>query len=256
MKCASLALLLIPGVLLGQEKQEANQAERLFQQLEERLSKAETIQLKYKAALKLEQVKPDDKERRPNVEGLLLLQKGNKVRLHIDGRILPLWEPDKVVVISNGTMMTSGLPGPRPLDGKAKAEKAPPNLQSTFVASLTREGILMLVMTHVAGGTLAENIGDELGRKKETPSEFTMRGKEKLGETETQVIEFHLKVRDGSKKEDMLVTLWLDAKTHLPVQRVLRLTEGGKVAGALTETYEAFKLDEKIDRAQFEIKAK
>jgi outer membrane lipoprotein-sorting protein len=242
MKYAVLALALIPCAVLGQEKGEVGEAEKLFRKLEARLAKAETIQLKYKAALEFENAKPGDQDKNPKVEGLLLLQKGNKLRLRIDGRVLPLHDPGKAVVISDGKAMWADLPGPLRLDGKCvKPEKAPANLHSAFVASLSREGILMFVMSHVAGGTLAENLRDDLDRKQTTPTGFKMRDPEKIGDTLTQVIEFRIKLRE--KDHEVPVTLWLDAKTGLPVKRVL--------AGALSETYHDFTLDGVIDAGQF-----
>src|SRR5262245_60645237 len=142
MRYAALVLALAPCALLGHETPEVGQAEKLFRKLEERLAKAKTIQLKYRAALEPKDAKPGEKDKAPRVEGLLLLQKGNKLRLQMDGRVLPLHEPGKALVVCDGARMRTSTPGPRPLDGKGKArvEKAPPNLHSAFVGSLTREG--------------------------------------------------------------------------------------------------------------------
>jgi len=255
MRYAALVLALVPCALCGQEKQEVGQAEKLFRKLEERLAKAKTIRLEYKAALEFKDAKPGElgfKGKAPRVEGLLLLQKGNKLRLQMDGRVLPLHDPGKAVVVSDGKTMRAGLPGPIPLrGGERTAEKAPANLHSAFVGSLTREGLLLFVMTHVAGGTLAENIRDDADRKVPRPTGFKLRGREKVGGVLTQAIEFRIKV-SGWKEEELPVTLWLDAKTSLPVKRVLRYEAGGRVVGpTLTETYQSFKLDAVIDPGQF-----
>lgn len=247
MKYVVLALALVPSTILGQEKGEVGEAEKLFRKLEGRLTKAETIQLKYKAAVELEKAKPDDKDKSPKVEGLLLLQNGNKLRLQMDGRILPLHEPGKAVVMSDGKTMWAGLPGPLRLDGKGvKPEKAPANLHTAFVASLGREGILMFVMSHVAGGTLAENLRDDLDRKQAAPTGLKMRAPEKVGETDTQVIEFRIKLRGD--EDEVTVSLWLDAKTDLPVKRALKSKRG---PATLSETYEDVKVDGVIDAGQF-----
>jgi outer membrane lipoprotein-sorting protein len=241
MRYALLALALVPSTIFGQEKAEVGEAEKLFQKFEARLTKAETIQLKYKAA-------PEMKgDKNPKVEGLLLLQKGNNLRLQMDGRILPLHEPGKAVVVSDGKTMRAGLPGPLRLDGKGvKPEKAPANLHSAFVASLSREGILMFVTSHVVGGTLAENLRDDLDRKEAAPTGFTLRAPETVGETLTQVIEFRTKLRGAWPDEEVAVTLWLDSQTGLPVKRVVK-----HKGVLLTETYEDVKLDGAIDAGQF-----
>ena len=252
MRYTALVLALVPCALFGDETPEVGQAEKLFRKLEERLAKAKTIQLKYKAALEPKDAKPGEKDKAPRVEGLLLLQKGNKLRLQMDGRVLPLHEPHNAVVVSDGkTMRAAGLAGPIPLEGgKRRVEKAPANLHSAFVGSLTREGLLLFVMTHVAGGTLAENLRDDLDKKQPSPTGFKMRGREKVGGVLTQAIEFRIKI-SGGRGEELPVTLWLDAKTALPVKRIVRYEAGGKVVGTLAETYEAFRLDGVIDPGQF-----
>ena len=101
MKTLALTWLLLPCALRGQEGQEKNQAEELFNQLEARLSRAETIRCKYKAAMEGLKDKPEEKEPY-KLEGVLLLQKGNRMRLEMDGVIQ---DPAKGVVVSDGTTM-------------------------------------------------------------------------------------------------------------------------------------------------------
>jgi len=246
MKYVPLFLVLAPCVLLSQEKQK-NRAEALFKELEAKLSKADTIQCKYRAVM---QVKEGEREKEASkAEGLLLLQKGNKLHFRLDGQI-GLQNPGKVEFTSDGTTVAT-------VEHKAEKrdpykEKAPANLGSAFSASLAREGLLAFVATHIGGGTLAENIGDEQDRKKVPPSGFRARGKERIGEVHAEVIEFRTRV-PREKGPSFRVTLALHPKTSLPVKRVVKLEADGKKVWTVTETYEDWKLDEKIDPAKFKV---
>lgn len=82
------------------------------------------------------------------------------------------------------------------------------------------------------------------------PCDFKAVRKEKVGETETQVLEYRFDT--GKPELEVHTTLWLDAKTSLPVKRTLRLKRGEDEA-LFDETYESIKLDEKIDPKTFEL---
>src|SRR5262249_8814364 len=151
-----------PCVLFSQEKQN-NGAEELFKQLEAKLSEADTIQCKYKAVMQFKE--GEQQKELSKAEGLLLLQRGNKLHFRIDGRVL-LQNPGKVEFTSDGTTLATVQ---HEADKRELCkEKAPANLRRAFSASLGREGIIAFVATHIGGGTLAENIGD-MQDQKETP---------------------------------------------------------------------------------------
>jgi uncharacterized protein (TIGR03067 family) len=232
------------GAVIITFKREPSRAEQLFQELEARLAKAETIQGKYKAALEFKGENAG--ERGHKLEGALWLQKGNKLRLEMDGILI--LDPVKGAVVSDGAVMQYQDRG----KGKSGRDKTPANLNSTFTGALAREGLLMCMLTHSGGGSLAERIGDEIGKERKPPAEFKLRAKEKIGDVETDVIEFRI---DLGEKILGHVTLWLDAQTHLPVRRHLKIEIEGRDGGHLTESYEGLKLDEKIDPAKFNIEA-
>jgi len=53
-------------------------------------------------------------------------------------------------------------------------------------------------------------------------------------------------------KEPLAVTLWIDAKTDLPVKRIVAFEQAG-LTGTLTETYSDLTLDQKVDDKQFDL---
>src|SRR5262249_17229113 len=161
-----------------------------------------------------------------------------------------LQNPGKAEFTSDGTTMATVEHEADKRD--PYKEKAPANLGSAFSASLGREGIIAFVATHIGGGTLGENIRDEQDQKNATPSGFRARGKQRIGEEQVEVIEFRTSV-PREKGASFRVTLWLHPKTSLPVKRVVKLEADGKVVWTVTETYEDWKLDQKIDPAKFKV---
>src|SRR5262249_4951843 len=131
-------------------------------------------------------------------------------------------------------------------------EMASADLWRAFSASLGREGIIAFVATHIGGGTLAENIRDEQDQRQVPPAGFRAHGKERIGEEQAEVIEFRTRV-PREKGPSFRVTLALHPKTSLPVKRVVKLEADGKKVWTVTETYEDWKLDEKIDPAKFKV---
>jgi len=79
-------------------------------------------------------------------------------------------------------------------------------------------------------------------------SDFKDAGKEKVGERNTQVIEYTATEKDA--KEGLSMKMWLDAETHLPVK--LAVTGGQSDVKNLTETYSEFILDPEVDAKSFE----
>ena len=81
-------------------------------------------------------------------------------------------------------------------------------------------------------------------------SGFKLGNKEKVGERETQRLDYQLSV----KGQDLpfSVTVWIDLKSGLPVKRLV--TSGaGKEKFAVSETYGKLTLDEKVDPKKFDL---
>jgi len=80
-------------------------------------------------------------------------------------------------------------------------------------------------------------------------SDFKSGPAEKVGGREAKVV--HYRFGEGDMgPDDAEVTLWIDAKTLLPLKRTV-VTKRDVVH--LTETYRDFKLDPKVDTKAFEL---
>jgi hypothetical protein len=82
-------------------------------------------------------------------------------------------------------------------------------------------------------------------------SGFKLRKKEKVDGKEAQVIEYMLTVASvGGVKINS--TVWVDAKTHVPLKRLLTAKVGDQEL-KVTETYSKVVVDGKIDPKTFEL---
>ena len=79
--------------------------------------------------------------------------------------------------------------------------------------------------------------------------DFTLGGAEKVGGQEAKVLRYRFG-KGGGCRGDEEMTLWIDAKTLLPLRRSFVLKNGGV---RIVEAYDAFTLDPKIDTRAFEL---
>jgi hypothetical protein len=77
-----------------------------------------------------------------------------------------------------------------------------------------------------------------------TLSDFKLAGKEKIGERNTQVIQYTVKWK-GKSKNPTSRKMWLDARTNLPVK--LAITGGASDISDITESYREFAIDAKVN---------
>ena len=213
-------IVLAAALLLPQEK---NEAEELFRKMEAKLVAAKTIQMKVKGLLN---------EGKVQVTVDLQVAEENRARLAAEMKIL-----DQTV--------TSGSVS----DGK--------NIQRTSTEGIrlplqpTPEKFGQLVRRCIAAyGCVTAGYAFSEGSKADPAvaykvTEFVLGPKEKIGKTETQMVQYKLATKDES---GITVMVWIDPKTNLPVKR--RLTSEHK---AVEETYSELKFDEKIDPAKFEL---
>lgn len=241
----SFALLAV-ALLLPQEK---NAAEEMFRKLEEKLLKAETLQVSFKSSLERQR---DGKRSSGLLSGSIRLQQGGKARLELEGRIE---EPVSQQVVSDGKS-TVFLVG----DTKT-ASAASPSLGRDVVLMLARTGGVPAVFeteknlmmaeidrrTRELGGKLEPRETDPL--KKLRLSQFRTGPSEKIGGRDAGAIQFVVD-EAGKKPRQSLVTLWIDSTTYLPLRRRVIVESEGVV---IEESYSEFKLDEKIDPAKFEL---
>lgn len=222
-------------------------AAQLFQSTERQLLNAKTVQFKWEMTGSV----PGPKENQEITgKGKMFLRKPNQARLEITFATKMADEktpPRTMTLISDGKQM---LAVGGPAEGKPKAASA--NLREMFAFSMSRAG-LFLPLT-VVGMTDDK----ELVIK---PSQlFTVtdlkRDKDaKVGGKTVNVLRYNCSFhRDKTSAQ---IVLYLDPKTHLPIQRVLiaqdQLAPRGKTTAKITENYSDWKLNKPIDPKLFEL---
>ncbi|HBI45495.1 MAG TPA: hypothetical protein DDY78_21965 [Planctomycetales bacterium] len=170
-------------------------------------------------------------------EGSLFLAEGKKARLAINeatnGR------PMRLLTVSDGVRLSyqdNGMPQP-------KFEDAPKNLNADILIWVARPGVFL------PQAPLPDVKTDD-AKDRFRVSSFTLGDKEKVGERETQRLEYQLTVK--GQDEPLSVVIWLDPKTGLPIKRLVTSRTGGQQT-TVVETYEKLTLDEKVDVKKFDL---
>jgi hypothetical protein len=214
---------------LSVSAQDDNEAEQLFHKMEAKLDQARALDLSFEitygeAALRNGQ----------RLKGTLAAMSGNKLRLQVRGG-----KTNETVHLrlSDGTQAILMVEGD---EGKPKPDKTPKNLTANFLTVVERSGVLMALLPPVLAKV------DDDHKAMFPVSGFKLGDKEKVGERETQRIDYVLGVK--GQKTTYPVTVWIDLKTGLPVKRLV--SDGG--LPWFTETYE-LTLDGKLDPKVFEL---
>jgi outer membrane lipoprotein-sorting protein len=234
-------LLALPALLLVAPAfapaQDGGEAKKLFDAMEERLSKAKSVSLMFHLDLKHGDRKPD------HLKGLLTLAEGNRAHVEAEGRFDA--EDLKVTLVSDGKHLrlrkTEG--------GKTRPDRdrpTPKNLGAALTRVLSRAGVLFGLNSLPLGQKDKEIKADEF-----SVSDLKLGGKEKVGEREAQVLRYTLGRVERADK--LAVTVWIDTQTHLPLKRVITDPKEGAAKGRLVETYTDFKVGAKVDAKKFEL---
>jgi outer membrane lipoprotein-sorting protein len=219
-------LLVVPGA-------EPNEAEKLFREMEAKLTKAKTVECTYEAKIEAPETAPI---KSGTAKGAVLLGEGNRFRMEAP------FESGKLTFVC---------------DGKKMAIISDDNAQKNPVGEGGREELRVTVAR--GGGTVFFTGNSPLfsipfdGRSFEEKlrvSDFKLGQKEMVDKQEAQVIHYHL-----GKKGTAEVKVWIDTKTHLPLKRVVAEGEGDEKV-TFTETYTKLTIDGKIDPKQFELPKK
>jgi outer membrane lipoprotein-sorting protein len=223
-----LSLLVAVTILVPQE---AKEAEALFKKMEEKLAKAKTVQMKSTASAKMEQGEM-------TLSADLFWEADNKVRLEYgmkapEGELKSLYVSDAKSVVMTGHEKRSGV--------------TPPKLTSDLVRSWSGGGGFFVTFW-IEAATFKDESHPKRANVPKAVS-FKMGAKEKIGDRDTQRIDFTLaEVESG----EVSMSLWIDLATIIPVKREMRGFHGPEKL-TLVETYSDFKLDEKIDPSKFEL---
>jgi outer membrane lipoprotein-sorting protein len=210
-------LALVPAFVGAQE---GNEAEKLFQDMEKKITSAKTLQVEYET----------DFGDFGKMKGALAVATGNKVYLEQKGEI-----KDKAFefkVVSDGAMVkTVGTFGAK------DAKETPSKMGEKLLRFVSRGGVGAVIFQAVRQGD-RENPFDV--------SDFKLGKKEKVGDREAQIVEYDVQLDKGKTH----VSIWLDIKTGLPIKRELTVGDSNV---RVTETYSAFTLDRPIDAKKFEL---
>jgi outer membrane lipoprotein-sorting protein len=227
-----IPVLLAVAVLLPQEK---NEAEELLRKCSEKLAGAKSFQCKAKMIIHgpIGDV---------TMEQTFRCSSGNKLFLEVNGRVRG--KDLKIRIISDGAKLC--------VEGNDKRTdcETPEDLNSqvqTMIPRVSLMGAVNSMASPVPGG----------GKPLESVqfSDFKMGKTEKIGEREILSITYkvtQIKPTRATESVETPITLWIDSKTLLPVEREMKVKLGNG-DHIFRETLSEMKVGEKIDPATFEL---
>jgi len=217
--------------------QDNKDAEKLFQAMEAKLDKATALDLAF--TLTVQEGQLPGIRQGDGIKGTLAIMSGNKLRLEYSGAKNAEGKPAQVVRISDGAQQIMTVEG----EGKPTPSKVSKDFTAGFLTVVARPGIYMAQLP------LADvKVADE--KERFPVSGFKLGKKEKVGERETQRLDYQLAVKGDVAK--FSVTLWIELKTGLPVKRLIAMEAGPNEKIVYSETYE-ITLDGRLDPKKFEL---
>jgi outer membrane lipoprotein-sorting protein len=223
----ALLVALLPALAGG-----GNEAEKLFREVEKKLTSAKSLHVASEMAVQ-------ERDKDLKFIGSVDLA-GKNVRLQLSGNVDG--KDMKLEVVSDGKKLVSVTPFGN------KDESPPKNLSDLVSKMVSRVGVagsMFVIRRGAAGKDEGPLDPDKLFRV----HDFKMGEAEKVNGRDTKVLRYQLEVSE-EKKEKAEVTLWVDAKTLLPLKRLVVAGEG---KARITETYTEFKLNPKLDAKTFEL---
>lgn len=215
-----------------QPAQDGKEAENLFRQMEEKLSKARTLECVFEG-----KVQP-----KGSLKGSLAFAEGNKVRVEYSLEI----EGDRQV---KGTVVSDGAKVVKVLNGKEPEQVFE---QGTEDVPLKPQSLRAMILRSfgLAGGCAIL----ELSSFEVKVSGFKFGKKDKLDGRDAQIIEYEMTVEGVSVDGTSIsAAIWLDAKTTLPIKRVATIDKGSGEKYTVTEIYTNLTLNKNIDAKKFEL---
>ena len=214
-----------------------SEGEKLFHAMEKKLSEAKAFHVAVEIKIVIAE-RENGKDQGGRLKGSLLLAKGNKARLTLRGKVAGEALDREIVADGKRIAWKDNLPKPPYL---AK-QTAPKKLHALLSRSLTRAG----VYGTNEGMTVANGYGPDIpaGVQRVDAWDFTAGAAAKVGGRDARVVRY----RVGSKGEKGAgqATVWIDAKTLLPLKYVL-----GDRTNHVTEIYHEFLLDPKTEAKVF-----
>jgi outer membrane lipoprotein-sorting protein len=177
--------------------------------------------------------------------GRVLVAPGDRVRIELAGTLDG--KKTAVLLVSDGTRMRMTGDG-----GPGKDQPTEPKLGGTVAGSFARLGVavpLLMSVEVVEDGTARRREPFDLDRYYPV-SGLKLAKAEPVGGRDTRAVGYAVRAKGAGGP--LAVTTWADAKTNLPVKRVVRIAGEGKTV-EVTETYTNVVLDGKADDAEFEL---
>lgn len=249
-----LSILLLPALLPVALAQD-NEAEKLFRDMEKKIKAANAVQVTVE--IELRAIKGREKESKigdgvSKAKGSLVLTKDNQARLRIRDEYLG------ITLVSNGKQLKLvGDWGEVRTIPEAKARPTPKHLHNLLSTLLSRVGVTAdsIIVTFAPGPQFNPIFltPQEPGEKDFDAEKFEGWGvwgfkagaATQVGGRDAKVVSYKF----GPKGDDSApVTLWLDAKTLLPLKSDVVIKSENL---HITEIYTEFKLDPKIDAKAF-----
>ncbi|HYV37427.1 MAG TPA: hypothetical protein VE988_17100 [Gemmataceae bacterium] len=224
----AMALLTLPVPVSAQP----NEAEKIFRAFEKKLTDAKAA---YKIAFEYEGANPGP---RFKAKGELLIANGDQIKLTYTATEGGIEIAGSIV--SNGQKMK--------VEGGGKDVMAAANPQLTKYV----KGYLPYMP---AGGIFVAIEAAERGKPEDAPDKikatgFKLAGKEKIGNKETQIVEFTVDRLYGNGP--VQCKIWFDVKTNMPLKRVFDMKEDG-MAMRLVEQYASWEIDPKLTGDEFKL---
>jgi outer membrane lipoprotein-sorting protein len=224
-----LFALLLPA-LAAQE----SEAEKRFRAMEEKILSAKLFQVSGEMNV------AGGKRDKSKFNVSMLLGQGDRARLATVAEVSG--EKRNLLMTSDGTRMR--LAGTA--DKQSTERPTPKYLHRGLALTLTRLGLTAGLRPFRMRPPAKSEEPEPDGQI--TLSDFQMGPAEKVEEREARVIRY--KASGPAAPGPVEVTLWLDARTGLPLKRVLNLE---KYKARITETYREFHLDPKVNPRVFEL---
>jgi outer membrane lipoprotein-sorting protein len=212
-----------------------NEAEKLFRAMEEKIHRARAFRVAVDIKITAERQK--GKDQGGQLKGSLILTQDNKARLTLRGKVAG--EAMNREMVSDGKHITCKDYLPEPPE--RATQTAPKKLHAMLSMLLTRAGVYGTSESIVVANGFGEQIPASVQRI--DAWDFKGGAAAKVGGREARVVRYKV----GRKGEGVAqATVWIDAKTLLPLRYVI-----GDGTGRLTEIYHELTLDPKVDAKVF-----
>lgn len=203
-------------------------AKKLVNSVEKKVASAKSLKVEFTAELK-------EAERGFTIKGKVLIAKGNKLNLNASMKMGD--NENKMTAISDGKDVALTQ------RGMTKTDPVPEKYTQRIQKMMGSIGPAMTMFTAVRSPSSKSKV------RLYEASDFKLGKAEKLGKRETKVLNY--KLTRGTQQ--LQVKVWIDAKTNLPVKRVIRPLGEEAKRGGYIEEMTTYTLNPKVDDKAFKL---